>query len=754
MSKDAFSSQTYIPKSVASKTFSLARKGFQPREVQEFLAGLASHLEQLSQTQELHEAEIFRLQEVVENQPHAVEDVDEKTLVSLLGEQTAKVLDAAREAAEGIRIKAHEDAETLLSLAREEADELREQAENILDVKTQEAELATVQNRQKAVEILEDAERVKQRMQQEAIAQGEQEKQRVMQEVKVMLDEASQARAKILNDLSKRRKTLKQQVEQLHAARERLLEGYDVVKETVEIATREIFVMVPEAKALSQTAVLRMSSDEQEEEQELRNVLSEIRIENKQSEQSPPLDAASDQDRDVYGQGLEVDAADSQIAPKNKETEIDSEHDVLESVEEIAFVSGNNEDLVHSEENVHVDIPHEIPQTIVDPVYGIMIGQDADERAESSGDSKEVKEEVTSSTVSPESNDVTHEDIPQEEQQRAEDTLDEEREGGDPEPGKFAQRRDEMRAVAARVTNSQGSAQNSGVNKKVTNDERRESQEEKSPMNSGPSPAPLKRNTHKKRQKVGTAPTALFAQMRSVETETPTEKILEDVEQSEVVVRAENTAADKSSEPVIALDANAGEQEAVPAQDLQSPSVQDIDELKIVRDNLLVEVSKQTQRAWKRVLADEQNELLAVLRSAAQGVSLEEMLPERDEHILRYQIVVLDQVSQALISGKEFSIPHHEPKESGTKTPAEMQSIAEQITAIQSEKFVDGLRAGIIAVRHDENIDSQEQLRQYYREWKNENIEDFAESLIREGFYTGLELAYKDDAIVAWSRDR
>ena len=59
---------------------------------------------------------------------------------------------------------------------------------------------------------------------------------------------AQTVRETVLKDLSTRRKKARQQIEQLNAGRERLLQAYDVVRNTVEEATTELSASVTDAR--------------------------------------------------------------------------------------------------------------------------------------------------------------------------------------------------------------------------------------------------------------------------------------------------------------------------------------------------------------------------------------------------------------------------------------------------------------------------------------------------------------------------
>ena len=76
-----------------------------------------------------------------------------------------------------------------------------------------------------------------------------------------MVTEAQTVRRRILEDLIRRRKVLRRQIEQLRVGRERLLEAYEVVGLTVEEATAELGVALPAAQAAAERAGRRLGPD-------------------------------------------------------------------------------------------------------------------------------------------------------------------------------------------------------------------------------------------------------------------------------------------------------------------------------------------------------------------------------------------------------------------------------------------------------------------------------------------------------------
>lgn len=91
-----------------------------------------------------------------------------------------------------------------------------------------------------------------------------------------MVTEAQTVRRRILEDLVRRRKVLRRQIEQLRVGRERLLEAYEVVGQTVQEATQELGVAVPSAQAAAERAGRRLGPDDDVTPEDLHAMEAEI----------------------------------------------------------------------------------------------------------------------------------------------------------------------------------------------------------------------------------------------------------------------------------------------------------------------------------------------------------------------------------------------------------------------------------------------------------------------------------------------
>lgn len=205
------------PSAVAAATFTNARKGFEPAEVREFLRMVAAELARLQ------ERERFLEREVRTNQRGAVSAaaLDEDVVTRMLGEEAARILQAAREAASQIKIRAEEGAGRLLREATDEAQRMREEAE------------------------IESA-----RRRSDAASDAEAELEMAKQQGREMVNEARAYRERVLSDVARRREMARQQIEQLVHGRDRLLQAFersrlvavDVIGELVPLVEPDEYV--------------------------------------------------------------------------------------------------------------------------------------------------------------------------------------------------------------------------------------------------------------------------------------------------------------------------------------------------------------------------------------------------------------------------------------------------------------------------------------------------------------------------------
>ena len=192
------------PAAVAGASFPTSRRGFDPTEVRDFLRMVAAELSRLQERERFLEREVANRPE---GSPFIPAELDDDAITEMLGEETARIIQAAREAAGKIRARAEETAQRLLRDATEDAARIREEAE------------------------LEAA-----RRRQDAASDAEAEILMAKQQGRDMVEEARAYRERVLADVARRRELAREQIEDLIHGRDRLVQSF----ERARIATDDV----------------------------------------------------------------------------------------------------------------------------------------------------------------------------------------------------------------------------------------------------------------------------------------------------------------------------------------------------------------------------------------------------------------------------------------------------------------------------------------------------------------------------------
>jgi len=107
MPADPSERPVFEPDAVAGKSFTQARRGYEPDEVRAFLLSVASQIRDAKLRYEDMERRLVE----VERRAADPRDLDETAVTQLLGEETARVLETARNAAADIRNRAEAEAD-------------------------------------------------------------------------------------------------------------------------------------------------------------------------------------------------------------------------------------------------------------------------------------------------------------------------------------------------------------------------------------------------------------------------------------------------------------------------------------------------------------------------------------------------------------------------------------------------------------------------------------------------------------------
>ncbi|HUC38055.1 MAG TPA: DivIVA domain-containing protein [Acidimicrobiales bacterium] len=230
------------PDEVARRTFSNARRGFDAVEVRAYLDQVARELAAASEREQELRVLLAEAERRAENPV-----LDEATLATALGQETARVLRAAHEAAADIQGRAEADANRMVTEAQEEAGKIQALAEQHAVDRASQSEATAAETRRRAQE--EAAARVE-----AAHAESEALLEHARAECRAMLTEAQELRARVLGDLTRRRRVLHSQIEQLRAGRDRLAETIGGVRDAVDRATDDLFRAEDEARIAAEAA--------------------------------------------------------------------------------------------------------------------------------------------------------------------------------------------------------------------------------------------------------------------------------------------------------------------------------------------------------------------------------------------------------------------------------------------------------------------------------------------------------------------
>jgi len=270
------------PERVAHAEFRTGFRGLDATEVRAFLARVASELRTVLE----REAELVAQLEAAEDRGTAIVSapLDIQQVSEMLGQETARVLATARDAASDIKARAVADAAATVEAAAAEADRLRGEAAAVLGERTAEAEAAATEIVQRATAEAErltteaneaatsareqgnaDAERMRAEAEAalaKAAADADATREAAREEGRRMVAEARAVRERILTDMARRRNVARQQLERVRAARERLLEAIDSVRQNVADVQAELSGSLVDAKLAGERSARSVDVDD------------------------------------------------------------------------------------------------------------------------------------------------------------------------------------------------------------------------------------------------------------------------------------------------------------------------------------------------------------------------------------------------------------------------------------------------------------------------------------------------------------
>lgn len=312
------------PTAVSTASFTTSRKGFEQGEVRDFLRMVAAELARLQEREKFLERELRAAQRGTTNANVAL---DEEVVTRLLGEEAARILSTAREAASQIKVRAEENASRVLREATDEAQRVREEAE------------------------IEAA-----RRRQDASADAESELQMAKQQGRDMVNEARAYRERVLGELARRREMARQQIEQLVHGRDRLLQAFerariaavDVMAEMTPLGegaseyvnlaptTGPVPLMVPAEE-------LRRAAQPEADEPAVDEIVADVEADTELEVEDEPVAADADEDVDEDVDDTEA-AALYDVEQEEPEAELETVEPVELDIEPAAVEATDDDD--------------------------------------------------------------------------------------------------------------------------------------------------------------------------------------------------------------------------------------------------------------------------------------------------------------------------------------------------------------------------------------------------------------------------
>jgi DivIVA domain-containing protein len=743
------------PDAIAHRDFDVARRGYDQHSVRAYLHRISSEVAALHR--EL--ADLRGRAERAETRAALAAEPDEAFLLERLGEETTRVLASARDAAAEIRAKAEESAGRLISEAQAEAADARSAAEEdatrmraeaeaaastlradatstaeaLLAEARGELERAQAEAREAAAAIAEaaeaDAGRIRASAEADAAevrARAEAELEAAREQGREMVVEAQAVRERVLRDMAGRRRKARQQVEKLNAGRERLLAAYATVRSTLDDATLELTASLGEARLAADAAARRVADEPEETVEELEAEVAAARLVDPALGQGPGRDRAGDADEDdrpgpLSGEVPSVGAPSPDVGvPASGSDEITSDEaapaqgepgataaddaepagagapasepdaDPSEPVAESRGPTGRSRTKRRRRGGVPADVIAGLPEAEMVPVDPAADFETVRVLAETAGEADPAAEDAPGAAEPPA--DPGAEDAPVDvdappeaagapaQPEQAEEEQPEEEQ---PEPSEPEQAEAEM-------------------------------VEEEQPEPAGTDTDDVKVDD-------------LFARLRA---ETGAEA------DAESAVDAGSAGDDAPSE-----DADA--EEAGPAAD--STGEADADQLAIAaRDEALGPVERKLSRRLKRVLADEQNEVLDLLRRT-KPTGLADVLPPAVEHAARWGEAARDALATAAGAGARSVDPDAAETMDPSTVPGDL---AVAVVAPLRERIERSFEAT------DGDLDElTDRVRALYREWKGQRLAEVVRDHVLAAHAVGMLAALPAACRVRWVVD-
>jgi cell division septum initiation protein DivIVA/outer membrane biosynthesis protein TonB len=149
-------------------------------------------------------------------------------------------------------------------------------------------------------------------------------------------------------------------------------------------------------------------------------------------------------------------------------------------------------------------------------------------------------------------------------------------------------------------------------------------------------------------------------------------------------------------------------------------------------------------RKLKRVLADEQNGVLDVLRGRQAVTAVDALLPGPDDHAGTYAKAIDEELTAAAKAGAGEA-GGKLGKSAVTALDVARQRVKSELVGALRERLERSVNAGT-----GDNADITRGVRNVYREWKTQHIDEQLDDVFRAAFAGGAAASIKPGALVVW----
>lgn len=202
----------------------------------------------------------------------------------------------------------------------------------------------------------------------------------------------------------------------------------------------------------------------------------------------------------------------------------------------------------------------------------------------------------------------------------------------------------------------------------------------------------------------------------------------------------------------VAVKASEGDVQPAPVKSAPAPAVVLADPARFTeRNEALAPLVVAMARKLKRVLADEQNDVLQHLRLKRSSLEMEAFLGAIDEHASRYAAAVVEETMAAAGAGAKSL-----KSAGGSSKRVTQKAIASHVAASVAEGLVAGFREetriAIGEAEGDREILAS-LMRDVYRKWKMELIDQHVDDIAYSAYSKGGFLAMENTSRLGWMVD-